>query len=130
METSSFTIYGNRPNGVSIARWNPCWFTGERYIDLAPPVGLIKDWKNGLMQDDYTARYYSEVIEKINLDKVLRDLDGKILLCYEPRGEFCHRRIFAEYVEKETGVIIPEWSKKKTAKKAGQLCLFERANEA
>ena len=31
-----------------------------------------------------------------------------ILLCHEPIDEFCHRRIFADYIELKTGIYIPE----------------------
>ena len=30
------------------------------------------------------------------------------LLCYEKPGDFCHRRIVAEWLEKGTGVVVPE----------------------
>ena len=37
-------------------------------------------------------------------------IDDIILLCYEEPGEFCHRRLVADYLELMTGIYIPEIS--------------------
>lgn len=31
-----------------------------------------------------------------------------MFLCHEPIDEFCHRRVFVDYIELLTGVYIPE----------------------
>ena len=40
--------------------------------------------------------------------ELAKELDNKILLCYEPKGEFCHRHIVAQWF-KEHGVMCSEW---------------------
>jgi hypothetical protein len=31
------------------------------------------------------------------------------MLCWEAPGEFCHRRLVAEWLEGELGIQVPEW---------------------
>ena len=55
-------------------------------------------------------------IEKIKLEmfvKIIDELKEKfgeqiILLCHEPVDEFCHRRLWVDFIELETGIYIPE----------------------
>ena len=43
------------------------------------------------------------------LDEIIRFFgDDATLLCFEKAGEFCHRRLVAEWIEKGTGVEVPE----------------------
>ena len=43
--------------------------------------------------------------------KVIRDLGGDnfIMCCWEPPGEFCHRRVVAAWLRKHTGVLMEEF---------------------
>lgn len=80
--------------------------------------GLVKPYKDGKISDDeYSARYRKDVLEvggKRILDGIrsLRDMgyrQGKdvYLLCWEKPGEFCHRRLVGEFLEKN-GIPCPE----------------------
>lgn len=77
--------------------------------DLAPPDPLVGEWYRSqctghpMTEQAFTARYLdylSQHPQKATLD-ILLDLiratqRKPILLCVEPRGEFCHRRVLAQ----------------------------------
>ena len=112
MKTSYF---GNKsaaadPNAVSIARWPPRWWgSRRRCITLAPSADLLKRSKAGLAWPEYVAEYRRDVLEKQDPAKVLLALGAKsILLCWEAPGEDCHRRLIAEWLEKNLKIQVPE----------------------
>ena len=114
MKTSNFKISGADPNAVSIARYPP-WrgpsaFKGRRYQALAPSKALLSAWKAGeISQAKYIEWFYQETLSPLNPAQVFKELGADaILLCYEPPGEFCHRRIVAEWLEKALSASIPE----------------------
>ena len=59
----------------------------------------------------FTRLFKAEVLDKLDPMKVIRDLgdDNFIILCWEPPGEFCHRRVVAAWLRKHTGVLIEEF---------------------
>ncbi len=112
MQTSSFSISGKDPNGVSIARIPPRWmpFKGPKYMPLAPSRKLLQAWQyREIGEAEYTERFYQENLSRLSPEKVLEDLGSDaILLCYEPPGKFCHRRIVARWLEENLGIKVPE----------------------
>ncbi len=93
------------PRLVSIARWAPNGYRGRRYSALAP-----KKWMMSLEDEaECRAAYKEEIIDALDPRKVFEDL-GKdaILLCWEPPGKFCHRRLVATWLEEQLGVQVPE----------------------
>jgi uncharacterized protein (DUF488 family) len=57
---------------------------------------------------------YQEILDRLDPRKVYQELgEDAILLCFEKAGEFCHRRLVAEWLERELGVEVPEWEEKK-----------------
>jgi hypothetical protein len=114
METSSFKLSGSEPNAVSIARYSP-WrgssaFKGKRYPALAPSVALLKAWKaKEIPQAEYTQRFYQETLSPLDPGQVFLELgEEALLLCFEAPGEFCHRRLVADWLEEALGIKIPE----------------------
>lgn len=106
MKTSYF---GSRQwhglNAVSIARGEPKWYRGRSYKDLAPPWYMIKIKD----EEEYTKQYNEKILGRLSPEKVVRDLgEDAILLCWERPGEFCHRRLVAEWLEEELGIKVPE----------------------
>jgi uncharacterized protein (DUF488 family) len=104
MQTSYFAKTKNHQRAVSIARSSPRWFKGRRYMQLAPPWSLVK------MEDEeeYT-KEYRKILDKLDPAMVLEDLgEGAILLCWEKAGEFCHRRLVAEWLEEHLGITVNE----------------------
>lgn len=84
--------------GVSIARYVKFW-QGKTYPSLFPSQKLLSDYKNGLIDEkEYERRYVSETLSKLNPKEVYEALDGKVLLCYEKTGDFCHRHIVAKWL--------------------------------
>ena len=110
MQTSYFAnpAIKRHPDAVSIARWTPRWWgAGRRYIALAPPAALLKS-PVARSQEAYAMVYRQQVLDKLDPHHVADDLAGKILCCYEAPGEFCHRRLVADWLHEATGQEIPE----------------------
>lgn len=125
IQTSYFAKAAKMENAVAISQGVPKWFTGERYPLLAPSWALVKETD----ESKYRQRYYNEVLKGLNPVYVADDLEGKILLCHEKAGEFCHRRIVAEWLEKNLLITVPELGFMNTAgaaprKVASSLTMF------
>lgn len=116
MKTSSFYLYSG-PGRVSIARTVPQRVAaGFRiYRALAPGTWLFepayKDYET------YRERYFREILAPLDPQKVwddlhtLADRHEPVLLCHEhlrKSGEWCHRRMAAEWFEDKLGVAVPE----------------------
>ena len=72
--------------------------------------------------------YYADFLSALNARKVVRDLLrislDPILLCWERPGEFCHRRLVAEWIESETGLFVPEAGTDRALFAASQRSIF------
>ena len=103
----TFSISGNRGKDAN--------YEGNCYPALAPKLEFWKEWHDniGKIPDEENNRYYiqeywNQVLSKLDPEKVFRDLDDSVLLCYEPNTEFCHRHIVAAWFELLLGVKVPE----------------------
>ena len=103
-------------------------FYGNAYKKLAPSLHLWEyyDQNPDKLSEDELINYYIKEFYELrlkNLDpyelfNILNERfgDNIILLCHEPPGleinkeHFCHRRLLANWIELETGIIIPELS--------------------
>lgn len=117
IQTSYFGKAKNLPNTVAICTGIPEWYKGEIYTDLAPGWSIVKEYKRAMRdnsaceciyQDHYRARYNFEILRKLDPQKVYDDLNGKILLCYERKGLFCHRHLVADWLYESLGVEVEE----------------------
>ena len=110
LKTSCFLKSAKDPGAVSIARFPPKWYTGARYLPLAPSQELLKirEW------DEYRRRYYEEVLAHPGADEVLRDLEKLcaahdiVLLCFEKDRAHCHRGLVAAWFHEKKGIEVPE----------------------
>lgn len=110
LKTSYFARSAKAPGAISIARFPPTWYTGARYLPLAPKPELLRlhDW------DEYRCRYREEVLSVLDPDTVFRDLgvDGAghdiILLCFEKDRTHCHRGLVAAWFFETRGIMVPE----------------------
>ena len=110
LKTSYFAKSAKEPGAVSIARFPPKWYTGTRYLPLAPAPDMLKihDW------DEYRRRYRTEILDVLDPDKVLQDLGAEtaghdiILLCFEKDRTHCHRGLVAEWFCETRGITVPE----------------------
>ena len=97
------------PRLVSIARWAPFRpaekaYRGRGYPALAPPKTL-----QDLSKEEYTKAYRKKVLDRLDPRKVFEDLgEDSVLLCWERPGQFCHRRLVAEWLEFYLGIKVPE----------------------
>ena len=91
------------PRLVSIASWGPPWYKGRCYKALAPRKAMLK-------MDEATYReHFQKILDKLDPAKVAADLGpNAILLCWEPPGKFCHRRLVAAWLEEHLGKPILE----------------------
>ena len=111
--------YPTGSNRIVIARAVPRGIEAgyRRYPKLAPGRWFKNpEYKNN--QETYRDRYISEILSPLDPAEVwehLHQLTGgeePILLCWEPLkkpGEWCHRRMVAEWFEQNLGVSVPEY---------------------
>lgn len=101
IQTGYFAKYKGS-NGVAICLYPPKWFKGDVYPQLAPTRRLLEWYKSSAQdekaQDIYRRIYYRDVLNHLNPEAVYRALDGKVLLCYEKSGDFCHRHLVSEWL--------------------------------
>lgn len=131
--TSSYDKISN-VNTVSITGdgGNAWGYFGPSYKKLAPRLITYKTYSEKLemlksLQDDlveyqnlkkeieeeYIRSYYETRLKGLNVYNLLEELKNRfgeniVFLCHEPIDEFCHRRVFVDYIELLTGVYIPE----------------------
>jgi len=91
---------------VSVARKTPAGM--ESYPDLFPSAGLLEAFKHGEIDTSvYEGAYRRETLSRLDPGKVVRDLKGSVLLCYERPESFCHRHIAAKWLM-ENGALCLE----------------------
>lgn len=106
--TSYFAKSGSNPAAISIAGKTPDWFFGQRYSKLAPKAWFFKIYKETGDQEQYIQHYYEEVLSKLNPADVIKELDGKIMCCYEKPTDFCHRFVVADWMNHFCGIDVKE----------------------
>lgn len=97
--TSNFRLHKNDDTGVSIAGQSPYDFCGRYYLDLVPAKQIVTRYKRTGDIDAYITAYSADVLAKLDPVEVYKDLDGTVMLCWEEPGEFCHRRLVAQWLE-------------------------------
>jgi len=106
IQTSNFHHFKHTPDDlrlVSIALYAPQWYKGRSYPVLAPDRDMLK-----MEESEYRPKYAS-ILARLDPQKVFEDLgEEAILLCWEPPGKFCHRRLVAEWLEEHLGRRVPE----------------------
>jgi hypothetical protein len=79
--TSNFKTAGHLSQAVAISLGVPRGWTGRRYTRLVPNRRLVKIMDPTI----FTRLYKSEVLDKLDPMKVIRDLgDDNFILCWEP----------------------------------------------
>lgn len=107
---------------------NAWGFYGNSYKKLAPRLTLWQYYDKNpdnlseeQLIDWYIKEFYELRLKDLNVYELLNTLENKfgddiILLCHELPGAkinkeyFCHRRLIADWIELETGLVIPEIS--------------------
>ena len=123
MKTSAFSLYCG-PGRISIARYAPR-ITPAGYR-IYKPLAPLPDMLRLMDQAAYRDRYFGEVLAPLDPRATwdaLHQLAGgaePVLLCWEQLkmpGEFCHRRLVAEWLGGHLGEQVDEWEP------SGQLAL-------
>ncbi|MFA4971901.1 MAG: hypothetical protein WC683_04760 [bacterium] len=118
IQTASFSWWSKHPSAKggpgfllakAISLSVPEWYFGQRYFPLVPSGNDLYLYRHGdIDQAEYTVRYLQQLAQ-LDAKQVYRDLgDGAIMLCWEKPGKFCHRRLAAEWLERELGIEVPE----------------------
>ena len=101
---------------VSISRTAPSNSYDLQLTKLAPTAELLQDYKsNFITNEEYTSVYNNQLLRLENdgyIAKVVKDLstlqEDVVLLCYEKKGDFCHRHLLAEWFNNNHNTNIRE----------------------
>jgi len=118
--TSNYARNSNNPHAVSISASSPPHFEGKRINLLAPTWDMIKKYKQGKINEEQYSQLYIDLLKSRNLtpESIYNSIPHRtVMLCYEKRGDFCHRRVLAEWIEQALGVEIPEWESEEEVQK-------------
>ena len=88
--TSYFAAIPKLPRAnryISIARFTP----------LVPSRDILFNYKETHDEVEYTRRYITEHLNRLDCDAVYKELDFSILFCYEAPDKFCHRHLVANW---------------------------------
>ena len=86
---------------------------------MAPTTDLLQNHKsNSITNEEYTSVYHNQLLKLENDGYIakfvkalstLQELKGDVvLLCYEKKGDFCHRHLLAEYLNNKHNTNIRE----------------------
>ncbi len=100
------------PISIGLPRWKLPYPLELQIRPLCPPRRII-EWTN---EERYRVVYLQQLedlgAEAVGVllreahERVGRDL---VLLCYEDLSKsWCHRRMFADWYQRETGILVPE----------------------
>lgn len=100
----------------SIARYDPPWFTGIKFKDLAPSKELLERYRKGGLSFGLFAKEFLAYLETVDFQPILEAFDeltneyaGIVLCCYENKTQFCHRHLVANYLNTHYALGITEY---------------------
>lgn len=111
---------------ISIARYSPKWYYGPRYTNVAPSGWMI----SGQCSHEEYLKKYDEILSCLDANEVVNTIKGisqgkdVALCCYEKPGDFCHRHLLADWLNRN-GFEVKEWDSKVEREKSQQLSLFD-----
>lgn len=124
MKTSSYKRYTGS-EGVSISIYPPNGFSGIQFLSLAPDKDTFYAKKNNeIDEEEFERRYRKNTLSKLNAEDIYKRFRNSVLLCWEPPGTFCHRRIIASWIQEEIGIEVPEWNPEDEKKISNNRPLF------
>lgn len=101
---------------ISIALWCPRWYGGAGMKSVAPTAYMVK---GDISRERYIELYNREVLGRLKVEDVVEEIEilsnGKdaALLCYERPGDFCHRHLLAEWLTRQSGLVVEEFDPEK-----------------
>lgn len=111
------SYYSNRKRdipGVAISNMVPSWAVDceDWEPKLAPPWKMMPKGpfaSSIIGREAWVKMYEDEVLSRFNPATLLKRFDGKAMMCFEKPGDWCHRRMVADWIQRKTGVFVPEW---------------------
>ena len=102
---------------LSISRTKPGF--AKNCVDVPP---LFPDekilWghnKGDIDNMEYTSKYLDQ-LDDIGIDRIIKTIqifgDDVVLLCWESPEKFCHRHILADYINRNSDLVVEEFEKK------------------
>lgn len=101
---------------ISIAGKAPAGYRGTEYKVLAPKKEFFMKWKENHDNNYYIKCFNEQVLFHLNPVEVYNRLEelscGQdiVLICYEKSGDFCHRHLVADWLSKNLGIEVKEWT--------------------
>jgi uncharacterized protein YeaO (DUF488 family) len=114
MDTSYFANLRRVEVPLSICGKAPEWYAGPQFKLLAPKWTFFSAYKSGEIDENgYTEHFKKEVLDNLDpqivYNLIVNQYSEKVsLLCYEKPGDFCHRRLVAEWFEEKLNICVPE----------------------
>ena len=101
---------------IAISGKRPDFYEGLYYVEFAPRFWMYERWKKGESTNEGYSESYEGYLETLDKAEIREDFkpyvgEGKdcVLLCYEKSGDFCHRHVLADWLEKKFGWKIEEF---------------------
>ena len=97
---------------IGVALYTPKWYSGPEMKVLAPRGYMLA---KSISEQQYTEMYTSQVLAGLNPRHIYTTIEqmsgGRdcALLCYEKPGDFCHRRLIADWLQKSLGITVDEY---------------------
>lgn len=102
-------------HSIAISGSVPGYYKGERWKDIAPRFGVFQEWKRGEIDDIQYTEMYKEWLSSLDKEAIreaineeLKEHGNIVFLCYEKPDSFCHRHIFADWLEENLGFKVEE----------------------
>lgn len=112
---------------IGIAKWKPRFYEGVNMLSVAPTRYMLSD---ECEHDEYI-ELYNEILCKRGANSIMNEIcsiaKGRnvALLCYEKPGDFCHRHLLADFLNKELGLNIREFASPAPVQQPKQTSLFD-----
>jgi uncharacterized protein YeaO (DUF488 family) len=117
--TSYFANYRKFPKdciAFSLARILKWESPMEKLIQFAPSNDLFNAYKSGMLsEEDFKEVYLNQLndLSEDELDEIVSKIiespsEDVLLLCYEKKGDFCHRHILREFINNKYNLKIKE----------------------
>ena len=83
---------------------------------LFPDEKILWDYKKGDIDEmEYTSKYLAQ-LDDIGIDRIIKTIqifgDDVVLLCWESPEKFCHRHILADYINRNSDLVVEEFGTK------------------